>query len=147
MTVAEIGSVEYNLRGNNVQGLVNVNTASEAVLACIPGLTNGQAATLTAYRAQNTNNLNGSIGWVTQAGLQTSDITSAGPYLTGKTYQYMADIAAIGHDGRGYRRVRFVFDLAQGGAPIIRYRQDLTHLGWALGKEARDKWVMAKGTP
>jgi len=147
MTVAEIAAAEYNLRGNIIQGLVNVNTASQAVLSCIPGLTNGQAATLVAYRAQNTNNLNGSIGWVTQAGLQTSDITSAGPYLTGKTYQYMADIAAIGHDGRGYRRIRFVFDTAQGGTPIIRYRQDLTHLGWALGKDVREKWVMAKGVP
>ncbi len=147
MTVAEIAAAEYNFRGNNIQGLINVNTASQAVLACIPGLTNGQATTLVAYRAQNTNNLNGSIGWVTQAGLQTSDLTSAGPYLTGKTYQYMADIAAIGHDGHGYRRVRFVFDTAPGGAPIIRYRQDLTHLGWALGKDVRDKWVMAKGVP
>jgi type II secretory pathway component PulK len=147
MTVTEIAQAEYTIRGLNVQGLVNVNTASQAVLACIPGLTNGQAATLVSYRQQNTNNLNGSIGWVTQSGLQTSDLTLAGPYLTGKTYQYMADIAAIGHDGRGYRRMRFVFDLAQGGAPIIRYRQDLTHLGWALGKDVRDKWVMAKGLP
>lgn len=147
MTLQEIAEAEGNIRGNLIQGLINVNTASQAVLSCIPGLTNGQAAQLVAYRQQNTNNFPGSIGWVTQAGLQTGDLNQSGPYLTGKSYQYMADIAAIGHDGRGFRRVRFIFDTAPGGAPIIRYRQDLTHLGWALGKDVRDKWLLAKGVP
>jgi hypothetical protein len=45
----------------------------------------------------------------------------------------MADIVAVGHGDRGYRRTRFVFDTSS-GTPIIVYRQDLTHLGWALGK-------------
>jgi type II secretory pathway component PulK len=142
MSLAEIAQVEYNIRGTNVQGLVNVNTASTEVLSCIPGLDTGAAATLTQYRLQNTNILNGSIGWVTQA-LPASTIALAGPWLTGKTYQYTADIAAVGHNGRGYRRTRFVFDTTQ-GAPFIRYRQDLTYLGWALGKEARNPAMAAK---
>jgi hypothetical protein len=41
--------------------------------------------------------------------------------------------------------VRFVFDTSS-GAPQIVYRQDLTHLGWALGKEVRQNWLLAKGT-
>jgi len=142
MSLSEIAQVETNLRGTNVSGLVNVNTASTDVLSCIPGLDTGQAATLTAYRLSNTNILNGSIGWVTQV-LPLQNAVLAGPWLTGKTYQYTADIAAVGHNGRGYRRTRFVFDTSQ-GAPFVLYRQDLTHLGWALGKEARNPTLAAK---
>jgi hypothetical protein len=44
----------------------------------------------------------------------------------------------VGHNGRGYRRVRFVFDTSS-GIPQIVYRQDLTYLGWALGKNLYDQ--------
>jgi hypothetical protein len=122
-----------------------VNTATQTVLSCIPGLTNGMAQTLVTYRQSNTNNLNGSIGWVTQV-LDANTAAQAGPYLTGRSYQYTADIAALGHNGRGYRRVRFVYDTRQ-GTPIIVHRQDLSPLGWALGKDVRDKWLLGKQTP
>ena len=55
-----------------------------------------------------------------------------------------ADIAAVGPYGRGYRRVKFVFDTSE-GVPIILHRQDRTHLGWALGKDTRtDLLALAK---
>jgi hypothetical protein len=142
MTLAEIAQVETNVRGTNLAGLVNVNTASTAVLSCIPGLDTGQATSLTTYRLANTNILNGSIGWVTQV-LPATNAYLAGPWLTGKTYQYTADIAAVGHNGRGFRRTRFVFDTTQ-GKPFILYRQDLTQLGWALGKDARNPALAVK---
>ena len=145
LSASEIPLVEPIVRGSNIVGLVNVNTASLAVLNCIPGLTNGMAQTLVSYRQSNTNNLNGSIAWVTQV-LDQNTMLQAGPYLTGRSYQYMADIAALGHNGRGYRRVRFVYDTRQ-GVPVIIHRQDLSHLGWALGKEVRDKWLLGKQTP
>ncbi|MDB6021587.1 MAG: ral secretion pathway protein [Pedosphaera sp.] len=145
VTQAEIPLIEASIRGSNIVGLINVNTASQTVLACIPGLDTGQAATLVSYRQSNTNNLNGSIAWVTQA-LDSTSASLAGPYLTGRGYQFTADVAALGHNGRGYRRVQFVYDTSQ-GAPVILYRRDLSSLGWALGKEVRDKWLLAKSTP
>jgi hypothetical protein len=45
---------------------------------------------------------------------------------------------AVGHNNRGYRRVRFVFDCSS-GTPLIVYRQDLTYLGWPLGKKLHDQ--------
>ena len=69
----------------------------------------------------------------------------AGPFLTGQSYQFSADMAALGPFGRGYRRTRFVFDLSE-GAPKIIYRQNLSHLGWALGRETRQTWL-ATATP
>lgn len=145
VTQAEIPEIEPIIRGTNIVGLINVNTASQAVLSCIPGLDTGMASTLVSYRQSNTNNLNGSIAWVTQV-LDQNTAALAGPYLTGRSYQYSADIAALGHNGRGYRRMKFIFDTRQ-GVPIVLRRQDLTYLGWALGKDVRDKWLLAKQTP
>jgi len=56
-------------------------------------------------------------------------------YITTQSFQFTADIAAVGPFGRGYRRVKFVFDISE-GAPKIIYRQDLSRLGWALGEKA-----------
>jgi hypothetical protein len=58
--------------------------------------------------------------------------------VTPYSWQFTADVAAVGHDNRGYRRVRFVFDCSS-GTPLIVYRQDLTYLGWALGKKLHDQ--------
>jgi len=129
-----------------IRGRVNVNTAGETVLtALIEGLNNGDestaqadAQTLITYREQNTNNLN-SLAWVYDAlGTGNASLTALqrGDYLTTRSYQFTADIAAVGAYGRGYRRVKFVFDVSD-GTPKILYRQDLSRLGWALGEKAR----------
>ena len=61
---------------------------------------------------------------------------TAGPYVTGRTSQVTADVAAVGRHGRGYRRTRFVIDQST-GTPRIIYRRNLAPLGWALGDEIR----------
>ena len=127
------------------RGRVNVNTASADVLtALLMGLNvdemtaSGAAQSLLTYRRQNAGNLN-SIGWVIDALGNNSPVIQAlarGDYITTKSFQFTADIAAVGPFGRGYRRVKFIFDTSD-GAPIIVYRQDLSRLGWALGDKAR----------
>jgi len=140
MSQAEFTQLEANLMGTNLQGLININTASAAVLQCLPGMDTNQAAQVVQYRQANQSNPNNmnTLSWITQVGLAATTITSIGPWVTGKSYQFTADVAAVGHNGRGYRRTRFVFDISS-GTPIIVHRQDLTNLGWALGKQARDK--------
>ena len=131
--------------GAYIEGRVNVNTASPAVLACLPGIsdTPDLAQTLVNYRETNPDKLT-SVAWVADAlgqnnasalsALQTNDC------ITTLSYQFSADIAALGPHGRGYRRTLFVFDTCD-GTPKIIYRQDRTHLGWALGKEVRQTWL------
>ena len=135
MTPTEFQSVEPSLRGANLNGLINVNTASIEVLECLPGMTFAKAQQLASYRAANQSNLQdqNTVGWVGSA-LDYQTATNIAPWITGRTYQYTADIAAVGHNGRGYRRVLFIIDTSQ-GFPAIVYRQDLTHLGWALGRQ------------
>jgi type II secretory pathway component PulK len=146
MTSEEFAQIEYDVTASTnsvMEGLVNVNTASEAVLACIPGIGVDFAAALVAHRQSIQSNLayTPSLAWVTEVLGQTNSI-QAGPYLTAHTYQCTADIAALGHHGRGYQRVKFIFETSD-GLPRILYRQDLTHLGWALGRELRNNLLLA----
>ena len=124
-------------------GCVNVNSASEAVLSCVPGIGLDNAPTLVAARRSNANRLN-TIAWVKDA-LDQQVAIQAGRYLIGRTYNISADIAAVGHNGRGYRRVKYVFDTTE-GPPMIRFRQDLTHLGWSLGKYTKQQLSLANQT-
>jgi DNA uptake protein ComE-like DNA-binding protein len=151
MTIEEFGLVADALtvtNGSYIDGRVNVNTASEAVLSSLPGVSQypDLARAMVDYRRNNPTVL-GSIAWVVEAigqsNSQVLDELETVDCLTVRSYQFSADIAAVGPHGRGYRRVRYVFDTLE-GKPRIIYRQDLTHLGWALGKQARKNWVLAK---
>jgi type II secretory pathway component PulK len=139
MTADEFAQIEDELTASTqsvVQGLINVNTASEAVLACIPGIGEDKAPTLVAERNGLSTSQLSSIAWVKDA-LDTQSINQAGPFLTGRTYQLAADVVAVGRFNRGFRRTRFVIDATQ-STPRIIFRQDLSHLGWALGQELRN---------
>jgi hypothetical protein len=98
------------------------------------------------YRQSNPDKL-GSVAWVADALSQNTSVLTAlqtNDCITVRSYQFTADIAALGPNGRGYHRTRFIFDTAD-GSPKIVYRQDLTHLGWALGRQVRQNWF-AKAT-
>jgi type II secretory pathway component PulK len=127
--------------GTTIPGRVNVNTASEAVLACLPGIGVSNAPAVVAYRQSN-RTLRNSIAWLKDV-LDPANAFQAGPYVTGQSYQFTADIAAVGHHDRGYRRVQFVFDTSE-GTPRIAFRHDLTSLGWALGPETRRTLQLAR---
>jgi len=148
MSVTDFAKIEPLIRGATLSGLVNINTASAMVLTCIlPNNDIGTANQIITYRQANASNQNNltSVAWLTQAVDQATAI-AMGPYITGRSYQYMADVAAVGANGRGYRRTRFIFDLTT-GTPIILYRQDVSHLGWALGKQIRETNFVATATP
>jgi len=107
------------------------------VLECIPGIGVDHAATLINYREANPGSLK-TIRWVSEALGENFDqqAIEAGPYLTTRSYQFTADIAAVGPYDRGYQRVRYVFDTSE-GTPMILRRRDLTYLGWGLGTDTR----------
>jgi len=159
MTPVEFGQVAYGITDTTnlyTNGLLNINTAGAPVMeALFMGLGIDQdtaqsaAQTLVTYRQQNPNNLN-AISWIVDALGSNNAVVQAlrnapRDYITTQSFQFTADIAAVGPFGRGYRRVKFVFDISE-GAPKIIYRQDLSRLGWALGEKARATWV-TKETP
>jgi DNA uptake protein ComE-like DNA-binding protein len=145
MTADEFAKIEDAITststGDFVSGRVNVNTASEAVLACVPGIGVENAAALVAARLARTSQ-DTNFTWVVQT-LGEPAAIQAGPYITGRSYQVSADVAAVGRHGRGYRRTRFVVDTST-GTPRIIYRRDLSPLGWALGAQVRQSLLAKK---
>ena len=129
--------------GDYLPGLINVNTAGAAVLACVPGIGTDKAATLVAARQSRTTT-DTNIAWVVDT-LGAQGAVQAGPYLTGQSWQAGVDVAAVGRHGRGYRRTKFVIDTST-GSPRIIYRRNLAPLGWALGSEVRQSLAQQKGT-
>jgi type II secretory pathway component PulK len=117
-----------------IVGRVNINTASAAVLACLPGVGTDNAARLVAYREQNPAGLGTPFWLVSALGADAAlAVASAGDLVTTKSYQVTADVVAVGPACRAFRRVRFVFDLTT-GEPVVVSRRDVTHLGWPLGE-------------
>ncbi|MBI5381667.1 MAG: general secretion pathway protein GspK [Opitutae bacterium] len=146
LTAEEYAQIRTDISASasaTVSGLINVATASETVLASIPGIGPEKAPSIIAYRQANPDNL-ASLVWVAEV-LGDSDARRAGRYLTDQSYLFSADIAAVGRSGRGYARVKFVFDMSK-GKPRIVYRQDLSALGWGLGATVRETLKQAKET-
>ena len=145
MTSGEFGQIANVLTASSATysyGRININTANAVVLSCLPGMDLGTAQQLITYRQQNLNNLS-SIAWMVDALGNSSAIIQTlaqGDFITTHSYQFTADIAALGPYGRGYRRTRFVFDLSAGTVQVV-YRQELSRLGWALGNAVRNSYL------
>ena len=75
--------------------------------------------------------------------LDDAAANTIGPFITGRSSQVTADVAAVGRHGRGYRREKFVIDQST-GTPRIVYRRNLAPLGWALGNEIREELAQLK---
>jgi len=117
-----------------------------------------------ASRTQQSS-LGSNIAWVVDV-LGKENVAQYGRFLTGRVSQVSADIAAVGRNGRGYRRTKFVIDTTpaptttssttdssstttstSSGTPTPRiiYRRDLSSLGWALGSQARQDLALQRG--
>jgi len=139
-------------------GLMNINTAPAAVLYTLPGLEQADVEAMIQKRpvlepatdttsggttgGQSGQSGDGStdptdITWVLDA-LQQDKWSRIGARITGKSYQYSADIVAVSGDGRAFKRVRIVVDTRK-SPPKIVYRKDLTNLGWPLPDQVREE--------
>jgi len=109
-------------------GLININTASETVLSCLPGLTDADVQALVTKRESGIDISN--VSWIIGA-ISQAKAVAIGSLITTRSFQYSADIVAVSGDGRSFKRVRIVVD-NQASPPKILYRKDLTSLGWPL---------------
>jgi hypothetical protein len=138
MSESQFQQVEPYLINPSATGMINISTATATALGCIPGIGSNMAPQVLTYRQSNPP-LTPSITWLVKAlSNDQAALEAAGPYITPYSFQFAADVVAVGHENRGYRRVRFVFDCSS-GTPLIVYRQDLTNLGWPLGKKLHDQ--------
>lgn len=135
MTSEEFDQVAGDLTASGEEelvGLVNVNTAGEAVLACVPGIDEQKAGELVATRLLQATPRT-SVAWAAEV-LGEEAAIQAGPFLTAQSWQVTVDVAAVGRFGRGYRREQAIIDVSE-ETPSVVYRRRLGGLGWALGQE------------
>ncbi len=130
-------------------GLVNVNTASEPVLTAVlelAGMTQTDADTMVGQRTQSgITGASTDTSWVATA-LGQAKATQLRPFITGRSYQYSADIVAVSGNGRSFKRVRIVVDARTQPATIV-YHKDLTDLGWPLPPDVRTSLRAGQGVP
>ena len=144
----DFGKVAYELTADDpattphLTGLINVNTASETVLGFVLGTDN--ASKLIAARTSRTVH-DTNYAWIVDALGINAPVPPQFPLklLTGKCSQATADIAAVGRNGHGWRRAKFVIDTST-GTPRMIYRRNLSGLGWALGSDVRQTFTMKK---
>lgn len=143
MTIAEFETVHADIAvgdDDDFEGLINVNTAPAAVLACIPGIGEEYAEKLVSHRIAQEEGRD-SVAWVADV-LEEENAIQAGPYLTVRAYQFSADVAAVGQHGRGFCRNVLILDTS-GDELVVRYRRDITRLGWPLGSVIREELAQA----
>ncbi len=122
--------------GQGPRFLLNLNAAPPAVLACLPELDETDAAALVEARAGA--GADGSLAWALDVLDEEKLLAATAVGVTGRSYQYTADIVTLSANGRAFRRCRYLIDAA-GNAPRVVHRQDLTHLGWPLESALRER--------
>jgi DNA uptake protein ComE-like DNA-binding protein len=115
-----------------IDGLININTASKEVLMCLPGLEESDVDALIETRSDDDTDTD-SLLWVTEV-LDTDKVAAIGKYISNESSRYSADIVGVSGDGRSYCRYRVVVDASGGGFDIL-YWKSLKHLGWPLDAE------------
>ncbi|HLX59733.1 MAG TPA: type II secretion system protein GspK [Planctomycetota bacterium] len=118
-----------------LKGLVNVNTAPKEVLMALPGMDQAGADTLVAQRAGSSTDLT-NVLWVLQA-LPKGQALAVCNFITVKTQRFSADIIAVSGDGRGFKRLKCVYDVTN-SVPTLLYTKDLTSFGWPLDPSILD---------
>ena len=118
-------------------GKINISSACEEVLLCLPGLDQSDVDKLIKQRSQTDDSDLESVMWVTDV-LDQEKAVAIGSYITAKSYQYSVDIVAVSGDGRAYCRYYVVIDTAEGEARV-KYKQCLSQLGFPLDSEILDE--------
>lgn len=120
--------------GQTLTGMVNLNTASSEVLACLPRMTDGDAQAIVAHRGG---------GAVFDSLADLIDVVprdkaiAIGGLVTVRSYRYAADIVAVDGTGRSFQRLWVVLDVSS-NPPRVLYRRNLTSLGWPLDPRILD---------
>jgi DNA uptake protein ComE-like DNA-binding protein len=120
-------------------GLINVNTASAAVLATLPGVDLPLAETIVSTRTGLNPAKRSTIAWLVQEGVVDSGkFKQIAPYLTARASQYRFQVLGYGIPSGRYRVLQAVIDVA-GTDPQITYLRDITRLGLPFRPRGDDK--------
>ncbi len=120
-----------------ITGLVNVNTASLAALAALPGSDDTLAETIVSSRRSISPERRTTIAWLFQEGvLDAEKFKLLAPRLTARSYQFSFQVIGYGLPSGRFRVLEAGLDVA-GGARRVTYLRDVTRRGlpFPLGGE------------
>jgi hypothetical protein len=115
--------------GGRFDGLVNINTASLAVLASVPGIDEPLAESILSTRRSISPERRTTIAWLYQEGVvDAARFKQLAPFLTARSHQFGFRVVGFGLPSGRFRVLDVVIDLAQ-DEPVVTYLRDLTRLG------------------
>ena len=110
-------------------GLVNINTASLAVLASVPGIDEPLAESILSTRRSISPERRATIAWLYQEGVvDAARFKQLAPFLSTRSHQFSFRVVGFGLPSGRFRVLDVVIDLAQDD-PVVTYLRDLTRLG------------------
>ena len=132
--------------GEEVPGLVNLNTAPQQVLLALPGMSESLALEIIAYRAVEGTDLS-SMGWLLDL-FEPAEFLPFAHLVTFRSYQFRLHAtgrlgtpyasrpaAEAGERPRAFKRMVAVFDLMAAPRPRIVYWKDATRWGMPYDPE------------
>lgn len=123
------------VRDTEIPGRINVNTAPQAVLAALPGLTDADVTTILSRRpvgGYSEDPIYQSPAWLlTEANLPADTLRTLERYITAKSQVYRVQVIGWFEGGGPQARIEAVID-TNNGKPRILYQRDLTELGRAF---------------
>lgn len=121
-------------------GLININTASLAVLATVPGIDEPLAEAIASTRKSISPENRTTIAWLVREGVVDAQrFKSIAPYITARSFQFSFQVVGYGVPSGRFRVLDVMIDVA-GGQPRITYLRDLTRLGlpFPIGTGSKD---------
>ena len=129
---------------DRADGLVNINTASLAVLAAVPGIDEPLAESILSTRRSISPERRTTIAWLYQEGtVEAALFKRIAPFLTARSYQYSFRVVGYGVPSGRFRVLDVMIDLAS-GEPTVTYLRDLTRLGLPFNLEREGLPAQAK---
>lgn len=122
---------------SQIAGLINVNTASLAVLATLPGVDEALAESIVSARRSISPERRTTIAWLFQEGVvDAAKFKALAPLLTARSFQFTFQVIGYGLPSGRYRVLEAGIDVAS-GLQRITYLRDVTRRGlpFPLGGE------------
>ncbi len=110
-----------------LEGLINVHTASEAVLATLPGLTPEDVQTILEARVELTPEDKKSVGWLASV-LGRDKFIGIAPMISARGTRFRVDSLGYGDHVGTRTRLEAIVEM-RGPVPQVVYLRDLTALG------------------
>ena len=118
------GTLDYHLHG-----LINVNTASAAVLQTLPGIDEPLAQSIVATRKGLRAEQRKTPAWLYEEGLlDAAKFKQVASLLTTRSRQFSFQVIGYGMPSGRYRVLEAMIDVA-GYEPAVTYLRDITRLG------------------